>query len=83
MLGSTKYTKGVDVWAVGTILGEMFTGRPVFPGMSVGMDMGMGIGVTICLIFYPSALLRYLSYEPSRESDGGSRDSTKRRLDRV
>eukprot|EP01031_Cornospumella_fuschlensis_P030880 gene30880-37317_t len=35
LLGSTMYTKGVDIWAVGTILGEMFTGRPVFPGTSV------------------------------------------------
>lgn len=35
LLGSTKYTKGVDMWAVGTILGEMINGRPVFPGTSV------------------------------------------------
>lgn len=34
LLGSTMYTKGVDMWAVGTILGEMMNGRPVFPGTS-------------------------------------------------
>ena len=34
MLGSTLYTRGVDVWAVGAILGEMINGRPVFPGTS-------------------------------------------------
>lgn len=34
LLGSTKYTKGVDIWAVGTILGEMVNGRPSFPGAS-------------------------------------------------
>lgn len=34
LLGSTTYTKGVDVWAVGAILGEMITGRPLFPGTS-------------------------------------------------
>lgn len=34
LLGSTTYTKGVDIWAVGTILGEMITGRPIFPGTS-------------------------------------------------
>ena len=28
------YTRGVDIWAVGTILGEMINGRPVFPGTS-------------------------------------------------
>mmetsp|Transcript_28852 Transcript_28852/g.48452 ORF Transcript_28852/g.48452 Transcript_28852/m.48452 type:complete len:385 (-) Transcript_28852:968-2122(-) len=34
LLGSTLYTRGVDIWAVGTILGEMINGRPVFPGTS-------------------------------------------------
>ena len=28
------YTRGVDIWAVGTILGEMINSRPVFPGTS-------------------------------------------------
>ena len=35
LLGSTRYTKGVDIWAVGAILGEMINGKPVFPGTSV------------------------------------------------
>lgn len=34
LLGSPRYTKGVDMWAVGCILGEMLSGRPVFPGTS-------------------------------------------------
>lgn len=34
LLGSTKYTKGVDMWAVGCILGELLGGRPIFPGSS-------------------------------------------------
>lgn len=34
LLGSTKYTRGVDIWAVGAILGEMLNGRPIFPGSS-------------------------------------------------
>eukprot|EP01036_Dinobryon_divergens_P032200 gene32200-41741_t len=34
LLGSTLYTRGVDIWAVGAILGEMINGRPVFPGTS-------------------------------------------------
>jgi len=33
-MGSTKYTKGVDMWAVGCIIGEMLLGKPLFPGTS-------------------------------------------------
>ena len=28
LLGSTKYTKAVDMWALGCIVAEMFTGKP-------------------------------------------------------
>ena len=34
LLGSQKYTKAVDMWCVGCIVGEMFTKRPLFPGES-------------------------------------------------
>lgn len=34
LLGSTKYTKGVDMWSVGCILGEMNLGKPMFQGTS-------------------------------------------------
>ncbi|XP_066530404.1 mitogen-activated protein kinase 15 isoform X2 [Hoplias malabaricus] len=34
LLGSTGYTKGVDMWSVGCILGEMLLGKPLFPGTS-------------------------------------------------
>jgi mitogen-activated protein kinase 15 len=34
LLGATNYTKAVDTWAVGCILGEMFNGRAIFPGTS-------------------------------------------------
>lgn len=34
LLGSTRYTKAVDMWAVGCILAEMLSGRPAFPGTS-------------------------------------------------
>lgn len=34
LLGSTQYTKGVDMWSLGCILGELITGRPIFPGTS-------------------------------------------------
>lgn len=34
LLGSTSYTKGVDIWSVGCILGELLNGKPMFPGTS-------------------------------------------------
>ena len=29
-----RYTKGVDMWSMGCILGEMLLGKPLFPGSS-------------------------------------------------
>ncbi|NWS35817.1 MK15 kinase, partial [Polioptila caerulea] len=34
LLASRNYTKGVDMWSIGCILGEMLLGRPLFPGTS-------------------------------------------------
>ena len=34
LLGSTKYTKGVDMWSLGCILAELLLGKPFFPGTS-------------------------------------------------
>eukprot|EP01017_Pseudomicrothorax_dubius_P028543 TRINITY_DN3392_c0_g3_i1.p1 TRINITY_DN3392_c0_g3~~TRINITY_DN3392_c0_g3_i1.p1 ORF type:complete len:458 (+),score=80.41 TRINITY_DN3392_c0_g3_i1:69-1442(+) len=34
LLGSKTYTKAVDVWSLGCILGEMINGRALFPGTS-------------------------------------------------
>jgi mitogen-activated protein kinase 15 len=34
LLGSTRYSKAVDMWSVGCILGEMINGKAVFPGTS-------------------------------------------------
>ena len=34
LLGSTKYEKSVDVWAIGCIMGELIDGQPLFPGES-------------------------------------------------
>jgi mitogen-activated protein kinase 15 len=32
LLGSHTYTKGVDMWSLGCILGELLNGKPIFPG---------------------------------------------------
>ena len=34
VLGSKKYSTAIDVWSLGCILGEMITGRAIFPGKS-------------------------------------------------
>ncbi|XP_048338541.1 mitogen-activated protein kinase 15 isoform X2 [Sphaerodactylus townsendi] len=34
LLASHSYTKGVDMWSLGCILGEMLLGKPLFPGTS-------------------------------------------------
>ena len=34
LLGSTKYTKPVDMWSVGCMLGELIIGKAIFPGTS-------------------------------------------------
>jgi len=32
LLGSVRYGKGVDMWAVGTVAAELYLHRPLFPG---------------------------------------------------
>ncbi|KAE8374644.1 kinase-like domain-containing protein [Aspergillus bertholletiae] len=32
LLGSRSYNTSIDIWSIGCILAEMFTGRPLFPG---------------------------------------------------
>jgi len=34
LLGSTDYTAAVDVWSVGCIIGELYLGKSIFPGLS-------------------------------------------------
>jgi len=46
LLGSTKYTKGVDMWSVGCILGELLGGKPMFPGTSTMNQLDKILEVT-------------------------------------
>jgi len=46
LLGSTRYTKGVDMWSVGCILGEMLGGSPMFPGKSTIHQLELVLEVT-------------------------------------
>jgi len=34
LLGSSTYTKAVDIWSIGCILGELVNGKAIFPGTS-------------------------------------------------
>lgn len=45
LLGSTKYTKGIDMWSLGCILGEILCGKPIFPGSSTMNQLERIIGV--------------------------------------
>jgi mitogen-activated protein kinase 15 len=46
LLGSTKYTKGVDMWSIGCILGELLGGHPLFPGESTMDQLSKVIEIT-------------------------------------
>jgi len=46
LLGSTTYTKGVDMWSIGCILGELLGGKPMFPGTSTMNQIDRIIEVT-------------------------------------
>jgi mitogen-activated protein kinase 15 len=46
LLGSHEYTKGVDLWSVGCILGELLSGKPLFPGISAINQLERIIEVT-------------------------------------
>ncbi|KFQ19623.1 Cyclin-dependent kinase-like 2 [Mesitornis unicolor] len=46
LVGDTKYGKAVDVWAIGSLVTEMLTGEPLFPGDS---DIDQLYHITKCL----------------------------------
>ncbi|XP_026191184.1 extracellular signal-regulated kinase 2 [Cyclospora cayetanensis] len=46
LLGSTCYTKGVDMWSLGCILGELLCGKPIFPGTSTMNQLERVVAIT-------------------------------------
>jgi mitogen-activated protein kinase 15 len=46
LLGSNKYTKGVDMWSLGCILAELLLGKPFFPGTSTLNQMDRVMEIT-------------------------------------
>lgn len=46
LLGSPNYTKGVDMWSIGCIIGELLDGQPLFPGSSTMNQIEKIIEVT-------------------------------------
>ncbi|KAI9508799.1 CMGC/MAPK protein kinase [Russula earlei] len=45
MLSFKMYTKSIDVWAVGCILAEMLSGRPLFPGRDYSHQLDLILDV--------------------------------------
>lgn len=46
LMGSPRYTFGVDMWSIGCILGEMLSGTAVFPGSSTLDQLERIMGLT-------------------------------------
>ena len=46
LLGSTKYSKAVDIWSLGCIFAELLTGKPLFPGTSTLNQLNKVLEVT-------------------------------------
>lgn len=46
LMGSSKYSKSIDMWSVGCILYELITAKPLFPGKSTKHMFGLVLEVT-------------------------------------
>ena len=88
LLGSSRYTFGVDMWSVGCILGEMILGKPVFPGSSTMNQLekvmelvGKPDAVAIAKVSqYAPSLCEQVQGMPSAASDEDARERWRRKL---
>lgn len=46
IIGSNHYNEGVDMWAIGCIVAELYAGRPLFPGSSTIDQMERVVSLT-------------------------------------
>ena len=53
--GSTYYSRGVDMWGIGCVIGEMLTGKPLLPGSSTLLAAGGRINLTLRRVTRPPA----------------------------
>ena len=58
---STGYSKPVDIWAIGAILGELSDGQPLFPGDS---DIDQLYQIQSMLGSLPHSQIEHLSKNP-------------------
>jgi mitogen-activated protein kinase 15 len=74
LLGSTDYSYGVDMWAVGCILGEMLVGKPIFPGASTinQLDLIFHLTGNAHLLAHISAFSRKMIEQIQPRDDAGS-----------
>jgi len=88
LLGSSRYTFGVDMWSVGCILGEMILGKPVFPGSSTMNQLekvmelvGKPDAAAIAKVSqYAPSLCEQVQGMPSAASDEDARERWRRKL---
>jgi len=74
LLGSTDYSYGVDMWAVGCILGEMLVGKPIFPGASTinQLDLIFHLTGNAHLLAHISAFSKKMIEQIQPRDDAGS-----------
>lgn len=46
VLGATNYTNTVDIWSLGCVIGQLFVGKPLFPGRNTMDQLARQVAVT-------------------------------------
>uniref|UniRef100_A0A3B3DH02 Mitogen-activated protein kinase 15 n=1 Tax=Oryzias melastigma TaxID=30732 RepID=A0A3B3DH02_ORYME len=64
LLGSTRYTKGVDMWSLGCVLGEMLLGKALFPGTSTINQVEKIMNIFAIKSEYGSSVIQRMLLKP-------------------